>query len=125
MTGFAHRQKGLTGVTQLFLLLLVALFIYLLVLIAPHYYENFMMSVSLKSFKKNYEQGEVLKHEIHRRIFDQFDIDGISVVTKENIKVRPNDRDFTVMVQYTVEKKVVGNIDIHMKFRNYIELRTP
>ncbi len=115
----------MSGITQLFLILLIGLFIYVVVKLAPYYYENFLVKVSLNNYSDNYKLGMVRDHELRKRLMDQFRIDGIESVNVQDIAVKQNGNNKVLLIQYEVSEPMFANIEAVMRFSNSVEMSRP
>lgn len=119
----APKQAGITAVGFVLILVPVAFFIYVGMKMAPAYIEAFSVGDALGSLRKEAEIQERSPGDIYNLLRKRFDINNISSVQKEDVKILKTGKDVTVKVDYEARVPLVENIDLVMSFHKSTVLR--
>ncbi len=116
-------QRGMTAIGWLTVLALIGFFVLLTLRLTPVYLEAYKVSSQLKSFKR--EPGITRKSvtEIRKMLQKRFDIDDIDRVDpRKAIKITKKDNVLLLESNYEIRQKIVGNIDVIVKFRDVVKI---
>lgn len=117
-----HKQRGVTAIGWIIILLLIAFFALIGLRLAPVYIEHFNVVSSLDSLKNEAFITRKDPVEIKRLLTRRFDINQITNATAENVTVSRKKGVLTVEVRYEVRKKFLGNVDVVTSFADKIEV---
>ncbi len=123
MAGDIKKMKGLTGLSFLLLLLLIGFFALLAIRLFPIYLEHYNVTTSLKSLQSEAQQAPLGRKEIKDLLLRRFQINDISHVDKDQIKVQSQNGGKLVTIAYEVRKPFIGNIDLLVSFKDSLELQ--
>ncbi|MFQ5488406.1 MAG: DUF4845 domain-containing protein [Gammaproteobacteria bacterium] len=123
MTGDKKKMKGLTGLGFLLLLVLIGFFALLAIRLFPIYLEHYNVTASLKSLQSEAQQAPLSRKEVKDLLLRRFQINDISHLGKEQIKVESRNRGKLVTIAYEVRKPFIGNIDLVVSFKDSLELQ--
>jgi len=123
MASDKKKMRGLTGLSFLLLLALIGFFALLAIRLFPIYLEHYNVTSSLKSLQSEAWEVPVSKKEIKSLLLRRFQINDISHVGKEQIKVKSQNSGKLVSIAYEVRKPFIGNIDLVVSFSDSLELQ--
>jgi hypothetical protein len=109
-------QQGLTPVATLGILILVAFAIFLLFKMVPVYLEYFSVASSVNSLKDVPDLSRKNKDEVRELLKRRLEINDVTRVKPENIKVTRSGSETTIDVHYEVRIPLLGNIDLIFTF---------
>jgi len=122
MTGIGHRQRGVTFTGWLTILALIGFFVMLVLKIGPIYMENFTVKDIVSSLKEEPLITKKSSIEVKNMIMKRIDLNGIYDLPRDRVTVKKKRGVMAVSIDYTVQKNMVGNIDILVTFSEKIEL---
>jgi len=122
MTGIRHRQRGVTFTGWLTILALIGFFVMLVLKIGPIYMENFTVKDIVSSLKEEPLITKKSSIEVKNMIMKRIDLNGIYDLPRDRVTVKKKRGVMAVSIDYTVQKNMVGNIDILVTFSEKIEL---
>jgi len=119
-----HRQQGVTMITMVAGLLLLAFFVLIAVTLMPVYLEHFSVSSHINRISKDASTREMSKSEIQDTLLKRFGIDDVKNVGPSNITIteKPNG-GFTIDCEYEVRKSFLGNVDLLVYFHDIAETK--
>ena len=117
------KMKGLSGLGFLLLLALIGFFALLVIKLFPVYLEHYNVSTSLKSLRGESKQAPLSRAEIRELLLRRFQINDISHVGKEDIKIENRNGAKVVTIAYEVRKPFMGNVDLVVSFNDTLELQ--
>ena len=118
-----HRQKGLTGLSIIALLAMLAFFVALALATFPVYYDQFTVSSQVKGLNDVDGISQMSEGQILDRLMKRFQIDNVTSVKEEDIEVSKNGDQVKVIVNYEVRKGFIGNIDLVLFFDNEYDIK--
>lgn len=116
-----NKQKGLTGVSIMAILVVVAFATVILLKIMPIYFDSFKVGDVVSSLKEERGLGDKTINEITTMILKRLDVNMVSDVTKEHIFVEKIKNDIFVDIEYEVRKPMFGNLDVIISFKKSVE----
>lgn len=117
-----HRQAGLTMISIVAILMLIAFFVLLTLKIGPIYLNHFKVTDSLASMEADQYIQSQSKPQIKQLLLNRFDINMVDYVTKDEITVEKRGDYVKVAVSYEVVKPLFGNLDVLVYFDDEIEV---
>lgn len=115
------QQEGLTFVSLLLVLAVIGFFAYTGIKLTPVYLEYFSVSSSLKSLAEEESQGLAVG-ELRSRLMKRLEINNVTHVTDDDIRVRSEGNSKTVTVQYEVQQPFYGNVSLLIAFEDSVTL---
>lgn len=116
------RQQGMTGISWLIVLGMIAFFVSLGLRLFPIYSENFNVVSSLNSLKDEPHITKKSKGDIKRLILNRFQINDVKNAGRNNIEVIKRKGVLTVTVEYDVRTKWFGALSIIVDFDESVEI---
>jgi hypothetical protein len=117
-----NRQQGLTLISMLFVLGLIAFFVLLGIKIIPVYLDHNKVANALSALEKSGNIESQSEFEIRNSLAKRFNLNYVYDVTQNDIKVTKHGSYVKVAIQYEVAKKLVGNLSILAEFNDVIEV---
>jgi len=116
-----NKQKGLTGISIMALLVVVAFVAITLLKIMPIYFDSFKVGDVVSGMKEERGLGDKTNNEITTMILRRLDVNMVSDVTKEHIYIEKTKNDVLIEVDYEVRKPMFGNLDVIISFKKSVE----
>ena len=119
----AKNQAGITFIGLILALIPVGLIVYVVLKAAPVYIEAFSVGDAINSLKKDPETKEKSREEIYSMIRKRLDVNNITSIEKENIKIQKTVNDVTVTIDYEVRVPLFGNVTLAFSFHKSAVVR--
>ncbi len=116
------KQAGVTGMGWLVILGLIAFFALLTLKIAPVYMEHYSIKSVITSLKDEQFISKKSKKDIQKMILTRIKINGVYDMDPNSITVKKNGGTTNVDVTYSVQKNIVGNVDVLISFSDQVDL---
>lgn len=117
-----NKQKGLTGVSIMAIIVVIAFFALMFFKIMPIYFDSFKVGDVVSGLKAERGLGEKSNKEITTMILKRLDVNMVSDVTKEHIFIEKMKNDVFIDVEYEVRKQMFGNLDVIISFKKSAEV---
>ena len=119
----AKNQAGLTAVGFILILIPVGLAVYIILRAAPAYIEAFSVGDVVNSLKKELDLKEKSREEIYTMIKKRLDVNNISSVDKDDIKIQKTVNDVTVTIDYEARVPLFWNVALALSFHKSAVMR--
>ena len=116
-------QAGLTAIGLILILIPVGLAVYIILRAAPAYIEALSVGDVVNSLKKEMELKEKSREEIYTMIKKRFEINNISSVDKDDIKIQKTVNDVTVTIDYEARVPLFWNVALALSFHKRAVVR--
>jgi hypothetical protein len=116
------RQRGMTVISVLIILIMIAFVGLIVMRILPIYIDYFSIRSSLEGLKKEPEIERMTLLDVQQRIQKRFDISYVNIIDARRIKVRQQGRDKVLELAYEDRRPLLGNLDVIAKFNETITL---
>jgi hypothetical protein len=116
------RQQGLTFISLVFVLGLIAFFVLLGLKIGPIYLDHSKVVSALEEIKKNSDIEEQSEAEIRDSLRKRFNMNYVNDVTQDEIKITKYQDYLRVAIEYEVVKEIAGNLSVLVEFDDAIEV---
>jgi hypothetical protein len=116
------RQQGLTFISLVFILGLIAFFVLLGLKIGPIYLDHSKVVSALAEIEKTTDIEEQSEAEIRDSLSKRFNINYVYDVTQDDITVTKYQNYLKVAIEYEVVRKIAGNLSVLVAFNNVIEV---
>src|SRR5919197_294325 len=93
-------QAGLTAIGLILILIPVGLAVYIILRVAPVYVEALSVGDVVNSLKKEMDLKEKSREEIYTMLKKRLDVNNITSVDKDDIKIQKTVNDVTVPIAY-------------------------
>ena len=117
-----NKQKGLTGVSIMAIIVVIAFAALIFFKIMPIYFDSFKVGDVVSGLKAERGLGEKSNKEITTMILKRLDVNMVSDVTKEHIFIEKIKNDVFIDVEYEVRKQMFGNLDVIISFKKSAEV---
>jgi Domain of unknown function (DUF4845) len=114
-------QQGLTFISLVFILGLIAFFVLLGLKIGPIYLDHMKVANALAEIEKTTDIETISEHQIRDSLDKQFTMNYVYDVTQDDIKVVKHGNYLKVDIEYEVVKKIAGNLSVLVEFHDVIE----
>ena len=116
------RQQGLTFISLVFILGLIAFFVLLGLKIGPIYLDHSKVVNALAEIEKTPNIEEMTEAEIRDSLNKRFNINYVYDVTQDDITITKYQDYLRVAIEYEVVKKIAGNLSVLVEFNDFIEV---
>ena len=117
-----NKQKGLTGISIMAILIVIAFGAVIFLKIMPIYFDAFKVGDVVSSLKEERGLGDKGNREITTMILKRLDVNMVTDVTKEDIIIEKIKNDVYIDVEYEVRKTMFGNLDVIVSFKKSVEV---
>jgi len=121
MKRYRSNQTGLTFLSVLVILGLMAFFTLLILKIGPIYLDHYKVKTVLASLENEPNIASQSVRKVRDMIMRRFDINMVAHVKKEDIAIKKGNGILTVEIDYEVIEPIIGNIDVLVYFDDKIE----
>ena len=120
-----HRsQRGVTFIGWLFLLIPVAILVYVGIRLTPLYLNYFRVARSLEQTATQFQDGgQVNPQQVRSTIDKHFDIESIEFPTAKDIDIHRQGEGWVMVAEYEGYAPLFANIALVIDFRKEVELR--
>ena len=116
-----NKQKGLTGISIMAIVVVIAFAALIFLKIMPIYFDAFKVGDVVSGMKEERGLGDKSNSEIATMILKRLDVNMVSDVKKEHIFVEKTKDDIFIDVEYEVRKNMFGNLDVVVSFKKSVE----
>ena len=109
-------QAGLTAIGLILILIPIGLVVYIVLRVAPVYIEALSVGDVVSSLKKELDVKEKSRDEIYTMIKKRLEVNNISNVEKDDIKIQKTVNDVTVTIDYEARVPLFWNIALVFSF---------
>jgi len=119
-----RKQKGVTMITIVLGLVLLAFFVLIAVTLWPVYMEYYSVSSHMNRLAEDPQAKSMTKTEIYKTLEKRFGIDDIKNVKREDITITGDSgQGYDIEVDYEVRKEFLGNVDLIIYFNKTIKIK--
>ena len=122
MKHMISKQKGMTLTGWMTVVALILFFALLGMKIVPIYLENLTVKDVIAGLKEEPLITKKSSGEVKSMIMRRLDINGVYDLKGDHVSVKKSPGVMKVDITYTVQKKLVGNMDILVSFSEQVEL---
>lgn len=118
-----HRQRGMTMLGILVLVVVVGAWVYAGIRMAPKYLEYMRVASTLEQVRDEYDSNPgttefMLRKAVERR----FDIEMVEVITSNDIEIKKDGAMFTMRAAYDDTVPLAGNVSFLLEFDKQVEV---
>jgi hypothetical protein len=119
-----RRQRGVTMIGWIFLLIPIVLVLYALLRIGPVYYAHYKLVQAMKGTASNLKSDETLTPQSVRNALNlRFDVDYVDVLTPKDIEVTKSGEGGWIMTaEYERDVNYLGNLHMLLVFNEVVEI---
>lgn len=119
-----HRQRGVTFIGWLVLLLPIAILGYAAIRLAPVYLNYMKVARSLEQVSTNFRaDGTLTSDKIIRSIENRFDVESVDFPTVKDIQVRRDGQAWILRANYEETAPLFYNLQLLVTFDKTVEIR--
>jgi hypothetical protein len=120
-----HRQRGMTMIGILVLVVVVGAWVYAGIRMTPKYLEFMRVASTLEQVRDEYDSNPgttefMLRKAIERR----FDIEMVEVITSNDIEIKKDGAMFTMSAAYDDTVPLMGNVSFLLEFDKSVEVNS-
>jgi uncharacterized protein DUF4845 len=119
----AKHQAGLTAIGLILILIPIGLAVFIVMKVAPVYIEALSVGDVVNSLKKELDLKEKSREEIYTMIKKRLDVNNISSVDKDDIKIQKTVNDVKVAIDYEANVPLFGNVALALSFHKSAVMR--
>lgn len=116
------RQRGITFLGWIFLLVPLALCIYAGVRLTPVYLNYMAVEKVIDQTAKEFSTRTINPAEIRVALDKRFDVEGIDVPSAEDIKIERQGEGWVMIADYETEAPMIANVSLLVKFQKRVTL---
>lgn len=117
-----RKQKGMTFAGWLVVLVLIGFFALLGMKLIPIYLEHYTVNKVVQGLRNEPLITKQSANQVRQMIMRRLDINGVYDLKSDNVSVKKSPGILHVAIEYQVQRKMVGNIDVLISFSDEIEL---
>jgi hypothetical protein len=117
-----EKQKGMTGLGWVIILLLIGFFILLGLKIIPAYMNNYKVTSVLESLKTDPELVGIGPGRVRKALLKRLDINMVSDLEPDDILIEKIGNALKVTVDYETRKSFTKDIDIVIYYNKSVEV---
>ncbi|MCX7105444.1 MAG: DUF4845 domain-containing protein [Methylococcales bacterium] len=118
----SKHQQGLTFISLVFILGLIAFFVLLGLKIGPIYLNHSKVVSTLSELKRTPDIEYQSESEIRNSLSKRFNINYVNDVTQENITITRHENYLKIVIEYEVVKNIAGNLSVLITFNDVMEV---
>jgi hypothetical protein len=118
----SKHQQGLTFISLVFILGLIAFFVLLGLKIGPIYLNHSKVVSTLSELKITPDIEYQSESEIRNSLSKRFNINYVNDVTQENITITRHENYLKIVIEYEVVKNIAGNLSVLITFNDVMEV---
>jgi len=115
-------QSGMTGLGWVIVLGMLGVFVMVTIRMVPVVMEGMTIKKHVESLKKVPLITKKTKAEIRALIQKRLDVDDISSIKRDNIKIERKPGRLIVTIEYEIRKPLIGRYDIVAKHKNSVDI---
>ena len=118
----SKHQQGLTFISLVFILGLIAFFVLLGLKIGSIYLNHSKVVSTLSELKRTPDIEYQSEPEIRNSLSKRFNINYVNDVTQENITITRHENYLKIVIEYEVVKNIAGNLSVLITFNDVMEV---
>ena len=112
-----HRQRGMTFLGILVLIVVVGGWVYAGIRLTPKYLEYMRVAATLEKVRDEYDSNPGSTEFMLRKAVERhFDIDMVEVIKPEDVEITKNGGEFTMRAFYDDTVPLAGNVSFLVEF---------
>ena len=118
-----HRQRGMTMLGILILVVVVGAWVYAGIRMTPKYLEFMRVASTLEKVRDEYDSNPgTTEFMLRKAVERQFDIEMVEVITSKDIEISKEGGMFTVRAAYEDTVPLAGNVSFLLEFDKSVEV---
>lgn len=121
-SNLAVRQRGITVIATLLILIIIAFVALIAMRIVPIYLDYYNIKTTIESVKKEPGVEQWSSVDIHRAIQRRFDIGYVETIKAQDVKIRRQGNQRILQLVYEDRRPLIANLDVVAKFNETVVL---
>jgi len=117
------RQRGMTFISLLLLVIIIGFFALLLLKLGPVYLENYTVKTVLQNVGKEPFLASQPAAKIRSQVSNRLYVNEVRRLGTKDIKLKREGQVVTISIDYEVRKHILGNVEALVSFAESVELR--
>jgi hypothetical protein len=118
-----HRQRGMTFLGIVVLVIVVGAWVYSAIRLTPKYLEYVKVAATLEKVRDEYDSNPGTTDFMLRKAIERhFDIEMVDVITSNDIEIRKEGGTFFVRAAYDTTVPLVSNVSFLVSFDKTVEV---
>jgi len=118
-----HRQRGMTMLGILVLIVVVGAWVYAGIRMTPKYLEYMRVASTLEKVRDEYDSNPgTTEFMLRKAVERQFDIEMVEVITSKDIEINKEGGLFTMRAAYEDTVPLAGNVSFLLEFDKSVEV---
>ncbi len=122
MRALPKQQRGLTFISLVFILGLIAFFTLLVLKIGPIYLNHSKVVNALKAVEETTDIASKSKHDIQESLYKRFNMNYVEYVTGDDITIVAQPGYVKVAIDYDRIEHLIGNLSVLVEFHEGFEV---
>lgn len=122
MRALPKQQRGLTFISLVFILGLIAFFTLLVLKIGPIYLNHSKVVNALQAVEESTDVASMSKHELQASLDKRFNMNYVEYVTKDDITIVAQPGYVKVAIDYDRVEHLIGNLSVLVEFHEGFEV---
>jgi predicted membrane protein len=122
MRSLPYNQRGLTFISLMLVLGLIAFFTLLVLKIAPIYFNHSKVLNALEAVEKSTDITSQPRHQILESLHKRFNMNYVEYVTDDDITIVAQPGYVKVDIDYDRVEPIMGNLSVLVEFHNGFEI---
>ena len=118
--GNLKKQKGMTAIGWLLVLLLVVVFSIVAIKLIPMYLDSFKVTSSLESLSNDSKAKGKSGREIRQLLMKRLDVNMVSDVTASDVSVSRSREGIVVEIDYEARRSLFGNLHMVLVYNHSV-----
>lgn len=120
----ANRQRGMSMWSTMFVVGVVAFFLFVLFKLIPPYLEDLKVKTALDGLLREPSAETMSKAELVERLDKRFDIDNVSNVKAKQLEIKPMGKLKAITLNYEVVVPLFYNVSLLLEFNHARQVRS-
>jgi len=116
-----NKQKGLTAISLLFIVVIFTFVVLSLLKIIPIYFDSFKVNDVVSTMKDERGLGDRSNNEIAAMIIKRLKLNQVSGISKNDVYIEKAKNTVFIDIEYEVRKSMFGNLDVVISFKKSVE----
>ena len=116
-----NKQKGLTAISLLFIVVIFVFIVVSFLKIIPIYFDSFKVNDVVSTMKDERGLGDRSNNEIAAMIIKRLKLNQVSGISKNDVYIEKAKNTVFIDIEYEVRKSMFGNLDVVISFKKSVE----
>ena len=118
-----YRQRGVTFIGWLFLLVPIGILVYAAIRLTPIYIEYMDIARALEQVKTEYDGNGPTSSAIRNSLEKRFDVEDVNSISFKDILIQPREGGLEVSVDYSATAPLFANLALTASFKKSIDVK--